>query len=254
MTKKSLPLKGRTFLITRTDEGNKIERKKLESLGAEVIELPVLEIRPPADQNKINEALDHIEDFDWVVLTSSNGVKAFFQRMEQRKIGKERIRARFACVGSQTGKTLEEQGFKPSIVPSEFLTSKLGEEMTTKFNMSDQKVLLARAEEANAKIATQLARAGAIIVEAPTYRTVAEKIANFDKKEILERITDITLTSPSTVRGLLSNLSVSEIKSKNIRVHCIGPVTAKTAVESGLDPVTTAKVHNLDGLIISLST
>ncbi len=252
MNEKSLPLKGRTFLITRTNEGNKAERKKLEVLGAEIIELPVIEILPPTDQKKINEALNHIDEFDWIVFTSSNGVRAFFQKMDQMKKEKPSIEARFACVGSQTSKTLKKQGFKSTIVPKEFLTSELGREMTSKFEMSGQRVLLARAEEANAEIATQLVRAGAIVVEAPAYRTATKKIANLHKEEILERVTDITLTSPSTVRGLLLNFSVNEIKSKDIRVHCIGPVTAKTAVESGLDPITTAKVHSLDGLIIGL--
>jgi uroporphyrinogen III methyltransferase/synthase len=255
MSEESLPLKGRTFLITRTDEGNKLERAKLENLGAKVIDLPVIEIQPPTNQNKIDEAFDQIDAFDWIVFTSSNGVKAFIERMTQRKnIGKEKIKARFACVGLQTAQSLEEHGFEPSLVPSEFLTSKLGLEMTAKFNMLGQKVLLARAEEANAEITNQLERAGAIVVDAPMYRTIAKKLANLDKKRILEIVTDITLTSPSTVRGLLLNISASEIKSKNIKVHCIGPVTANAALESGLDHVMTAKVHSLDGLIVSLCT
>lgn len=252
MSRNSLPLKGRTFLITRTDEGNRVERGKLESLGAEVIELPVIEIRPPSDQKKIDEALDHIEEFDWIVFTSSNGVKAFFQRMEQKKKTKDMIKAKFACVGSQTSKALEERGFRTSLVPSEFLTLKLGQEMNSKFRISGQRVLLARAEEANEEITSLLLGAGAIVLEAPAYKTVIRKMENLDKN-ILDRVSDITLTSSSTVKGLISNFDVSEIKSRNIRIHCIGPVTAKSAVEAGLQPVSTATVHSLDGLIETVS-
>ncbi|MDH2902000.1 MAG: uroporphyrinogen-III synthase [archaeon] len=244
-------LKGRTFLITRTVEGNKSEKEKLEKLGARVIELPLIEIRPPSNHEKIEKAVRKIGDFDWIVFTSANGVGAFFSKVNGEK-RKAEIRAKFACVGSETQKALEAQGFKPSLVPSEFLTLKLGQELLSRFGMKGKRVLLARAEEANREIGRLLRNAGAIVVEAPVYSTATRKIKNLNKK-ILDQITDITLTSPSTVKGLVSNFTPDEIKSKNIRIHCIGPITAESVRKEHLYPNSTASVHTIDGLIDSIN-
>jgi uroporphyrinogen-III synthase len=246
---KSSKLKGRTFLITRTVEGNKSERKKLEKLGARVIELPLIEIRPPSNEEKIDEAIKKIGEFDWIVFTSANGVNAFFSRLDEKK--REHIKASFACVGTETEKALEAQGFKPFLVPSEFLTLRLGQELSSRFRLEGKKVLLARAEEANREMANVLQNAGAIVVEAPVYSTCTRKIQNLDKK-ILDQVTDITLTSPSTVKGLVSNFNSDEIKSRNIKIHCIGPVTAESARKEHLLPSSTATIHTIDGLIDSI--
>jgi uroporphyrinogen-III synthase len=239
-------LKGRTFLITRTVEGNRIEREKLETNGAKVIELPLIVIGPPSNSAKIDDATRKIQQFDWIVFTSANGVKYFFSKFKAWQ--KEEIKAKFACVGSETQRELEAQGLKPSIVPSEFLTLKLGEALA-RLGMKNKRILLARAEEANPEIASLLRNAGAIVVEAPVYRTIPRKIANLKKEEILERVTDLTLTSPSTVRGLITNFSAEELKKRNIRIHCIGPVTAKSAEQADLQLASIARVHTIDGLI-----
>lgn len=247
--KRSKNLKGRTFLVTRTLEGNRIESEKLEKLGAKVIELPLIEIRPTSDREKIEEAVKKIGAFDWIVFTSANGVNAFFSKLEENK--KKDIKAKFACVGSETQKALEAQGFSPTLVPSEFLTLRLGQELLSKFGMKGKRVLLARAEEANREISNVLRNAEAIVVEAPVYSTVIRKIKNLNRK-ILDHVTDITLTSPTTVKGLVANFAPNEIKSREIRIHCIGPVTAESVRKEHLSPDSIASVHTIDGLIDSI--
>ncbi len=246
---KSSKLKGRRFLITRTVEGNRIEREKLEDLGANVVELPFIEIRPPSNPVKIQEAVKKIQQFDWIVFTSANGVKTFFSKFKEKE--SEEIKARFACVGSETQRELEAQGFKTSLVPSEFLTLKLGHELS-RLGLNGKRVLLARAEEANPEIANVLRNAGAIVVEAPVYSTQARKIENIDMR-ILDQITDITLTSPSTVKALMSNFTAEEIKSRNIKIHSIGPVTAESVKKAGLEVTTIAKEHTIDGLLRTIT-
>lgn len=244
----NLLLKGRTFLITRTIEGNKHERADLEKLGAKVIELPLIEIKPSSNPKMLDRALQRISEFDWIVFTSANGVNLFFDLVNKKR-KKAKIRAKFACVGIKTKDALEDNGFKASLVPRTFLTEELGKELSSSFDLNGKKILLARAEEANKKITSILKKGGAIVTEAPVYRTVTIKKS---PKSVLDRVTDITLTSPSTVKALLANFKKQEIRSRNIHVHCIGPVTAKSAEQGGLVVSSIASVHTVDGIVNSL--
>ncbi|MHB1907483.1 MAG: uroporphyrinogen-III synthase [Nitrososphaerales archaeon] len=240
------PLNGRTILITRTIEGNKLERKKLEDLGAKVIEFPLIEIKEPSSLYAIENAIKQISRYDWIIFTSANGVRSFFEKMKSKKD----IKAKFACVGPETREALEDHGFQASFVPKEYLTEELASELEETFDLKGKEILLARAEESNKNMAKILEKSGAIVTEAPVYRTVP-RIEKDDN--ILELVTDITLTSPSTVKGLVANFSVKEIRSRKIKVHCIGPVTAASAKEAGLEVITSAKVHTVDGLVSEIA-
>lgn len=244
------PLLGRTILVTRTEQGNGTERRKLESLGASVVELPTIEIHPPSSWNAIDAAIGRIDEFDWIIFTSANGVKAFFERLELIS-GKKKVNAKVACVGPSTKAELECNGVEPSFVPSEFLTEKLGEQLSQNFSLEGKRILLARAEVANSGMRKALDKAGAIVIEAPTYRTLPRK--NGRGADVMNGVTDITLTSPSTVDGLLAVVNLEEIASRKIRVHCIGPVTAKRARELGLNVDSTANVHTIEGLTMDLA-
>jgi uroporphyrinogen-III synthase len=242
-----LPLKGRTILITRTEEGNALESAKLRRFGANVVELPVITIGPPSDPEPIRDALGEIASFDWIVFTSANGVKAFF---EMASGCKEKIAAHFACVGPETQKALEARGFKASLVPQKYLTSELGRELVQRFDLKGKKVLLPRAERANREIVQILQSAAASVVEAPVYRSTP-RIQN-NRTSSLDGITDITLTSPSTAEALVASIGPEIIMSKKILVHCIGPVTAERAQKLGLKVDNTAAVHTIDGLVDSI--
>jgi uroporphyrinogen III methyltransferase/synthase len=246
------PLKGRTILITRTKEGNISERTKLKALGARIVELPSIELGPPTDTNPIDAAIKDISTFEWIVFTSASGVKAFFERLESERREKQAIKAEFACVGPQTQKALEAEGFRATVVPREFLTKNLGLELVKRFDLKGKRALLARSEEASPEIAIILRGAGAIVVEAPVYRTMPPKEKKPVRGDLMDEITDITLTSPSTVDGLISNLSAKEVNSRKIRIHCIGPVTASRAMQAGLKVSTTARRHTIDGLIAAI--
>ena len=247
----SFPLLGRTILITRTEEGNESERRKLESLGAKVVVFPTIEIQPPSSWSAVDRAIYTIDEFDWIVFTSANGVRMFFEKLGQSS-GRKKLKARFACVGPSTRAELENHGITASFVPNEFLTEKLGEQLSQEFPIQGKKVLLARAEVSSPAIRKTLESAGALVVEAPVYKTMPMKSSK--AKNFLEDVTDITLTSPSTVEGLLASFVPEEITSRKIRVHCIGPVTANRARELGLTVDSTANVHTIEGLIISLAS
>ena len=255
------PLSKRTVLITRTAEGNRVERKKLEQLGARVIELATIETAPPSSWKKLDQAIEKLGKFDWIVFTSAKGVALFFERCVRK--GREKFceslkeknkpdRPKFACVGPSTRKALESLGFACAVEPDEFLTEQLGRELAKFITPNHNKVLLARAEDANKAINETLKERGAKIFEAPVYRTIPIPRKRMLSKTKLEKVTDITLTSPSTVYGLLGAVTASVILSRSIRVHCIGPVTARVAEEKGLRVGSAARNHTIDGLIESM--
>ncbi|MDA4129447.1 MAG: uroporphyrinogen-III synthase [Thaumarchaeota archaeon] len=253
------PLSGRTILITRSSGGNETERAKLETLGAEIEELEAIKIFDPSSWTRFDEAIREIEEFDWIVFTSANGVRGFFRRCSSQQVateflGKVRrgisLTPKFACVGPSTKITLEQEGYRSSFVPHDYTTRNLALELKESIHLEDKKILLARTEDANPEMCKILRAAGARVFEAAVYSTrpISQKLTF----EVLDRLTDITLTSPSTVEGLLASVSTSEILSRKIQVHCIGPITARKAGDRGLFVHSIAEVHTLDGLIESM--
>ena len=251
-----LPLAGRTILITRTREGNVFQKRQLDELGAKVVELNTIEISSPSSWEKLDRAISILEEFDWVIFTSANGVNLFFQRchelgrqefLENVKSGGRNLK--FACVGPATRLALDSLGFKSAFEPHEFLTRELATELL-KFIGSNEKILLARAERANKEMTRIIEKSGAQIFEAPVYSTISREATV--STELLDCITDITLTSPSTVDGLLKSVSVGDITSRRIHVHCIGPVTARSAKVRGLEIHSVSRIHTLDGLAESI--
>jgi hydroxymethylbilane synthase len=244
-------LNGRTFLITRTEEGNGPLKVALERHGAKVVEFPTIRIIPSYTR-RFDVIASKLEQFDWVVFTSSAGVRIFFDRLFEvfttmvLRLRNSR-KPKFACVGPATKRALEERGFRCSALPREYLTSDLGRTLAQK-RISGKKVLLARAKIANRVIATMLSRSGALVTELAVYSTIPWKgrLTNFDE------ITDLTLTSPSTVDGLLLSITAQELNRSGVKMHCIGPVTASRAKSRGLQVETVANTHTIDGLISAI--
>jgi uroporphyrinogen-III synthase len=244
-----LPLQGRTVLVTRTEQGNAVEREKLEALGAKVVEFPGIEIVEPIDQQLLTGAFEELANFDWIVFTSANGVKLFFEKLAAMP----GLKAKFACVGPKTQKELGANGFEASFVPTEFLTDALGRQMASEFDLRKKKILLARAEGARKNIAQILRNAGAEVLEVPIYKIAPRERVDMDRaRALLDGVTDVTLTSPSTVDAFVSNFGANEITARKIKVHAIGPVTADRAHQYGLEVATTASVHTIDGLVDAL--
>ncbi len=252
------PLLGRTILITRTAEGNASEKAKLEELGAKIFELPTIRIAPPTSWGPIDRAISGIGEFDWIIFTSANGVREFFKRLEvlgQKASLMERMKQRhlsIACVGLSTEKELKAKGYNTDFVPKVFLTSSLGEELANFTNVRGRRILLARAEKASEKIVEILEAKGAIVTNAPVYSTITGQGGAL-AGEIFNSLTDLTLTSPSTVDGLLALISAERIKSSKIMIHCIGPVTERAARASGLEVASVAREHTIDGLVQSMA-
>lgn len=248
------PLAARAIIITRTDQGNKALRRRLELLGARVIEFPAVRIEPPKSWKEVDGTISGIEEFDWVVFTSSNGAKYFVERLLSRR-GNRALntiqnsnRPLFACVGPETARTVEMYGLKCALVPKEFLTERLGEILSERV-ASAGRVLLARSEIANNAIERILTAKGATVINVSVYRTTAAEPID---QAALVGSTDIIFASPSAVRAFSDENTVNKINSGGVSVHCIGPVTSKAAIDCGMKVATVSEIHTIDGLIDTL--
>jgi uroporphyrinogen III methyltransferase/synthase len=252
----SLPLQNRKFLVTRTREGNIMLKERLERLGASVVEFNSIEILPPSSFYQLDKALENLLDFEWIIFTSANGVRAFFKRLKEKygiKLFFQHNKARFGCVGPGTATALkEEAGIDASFIPTQFTTESLAAELCMKFDIHQKKILIVRAENAKNRIGPIFSKYGAhLALEVPSYRTSS---ANTKNVLPINQITDIIFASPSSVDSFAqAGISGNKLMEEGIVVHCIGPITSKRAFELGFKVETISEVHTIDGLVKTIT-
>ncbi len=246
------PLFGKRILVTRSREQASKLTELLKEYGAAVIEFPVIKIVPPANFKKLDRAINKITDYDWLIFTSSNGVKYFFNRLKE--IGQD-IRQlkgiRIAAIGPETKKVLEDLGLLVDFQPEQEFTQEGLLEGFKKFEA--KRVLVPRSASARAVLIKRLKQLGAEVDEVTVYRTINEESNKAHLKELLSReaIDIITFTSSSTVTNFC-RLFKEEERARllnKVKFACIGPITAKTAQEMGLKPDITAKEYTIAGLV-----
>jgi uroporphyrinogen III methyltransferase/synthase len=236
------PLFGRTIVVTRAREQASELRAKLETLGAEVVELPAIAIEPVAF------TLPVLADYRWIVFTSANGVDAFFDRglapagLDARALGGVKL----AAIGPGTADALTRRGLHPDVVPERFIA----ESLLDAFPEGSGRVLLARAEVARDVLPEGLTEKGYAVDVLPVYRTVRAPV----DEETLARVRAgqvdaLTFTSSSTVTNFCD--VVGDVPEGPVVVS-IGPVTSQTARERGLTVDVEADPHTIDGLVEGL--
>lgn len=232
------PLFGRRIVVTRPRAQAASFVERLSDAGAEVIPCPTIEIVPPASWDALDAAIRRLEEFDWLVFTSVNGVRMFFDRL--RHLGRDvraLHRARLAAVGPQTAQALEERGLLPDVVPAEFRAEGVAGVMA-EAGVSGQRVLLPRAAGAREILPELLREAGANVEEVHSYETVVARVDIGEVRDLLETgaIDLVTFTSSSTVRNFLALLGAGAVELlRRTRIGCIGPITADTAAHAGLE-------------------
>ncbi|NJD01988.1 MAG: uroporphyrinogen-III C-methyltransferase [Ruminiclostridium sp.] len=248
-------LAGKRIVVTRAREQASKLVERIEELGGEAVEFPVIRIEKPDDYGHFDSVLENVAEYGWIVFTSVNGVKAFFDRMRNNSID---IRAlygvKLAAVGEVTADELGRLGLKVDLMPDKFTTDALLEVFPEAAG-DGGKVLLARADIAVRELSDGLKAKGYEVDDLTVYKTVVDMPLKEEMLEMLEagRIDYITFTSSSTVRNLVSILGTENIdKIMGTKVVCIGPVTARTAEECGLGAVAVADRHTIDGLVEKL--
>lgn len=251
MTKISeqLPLAGVRVLVGRAQHQAGALSENLRKLGAEVLEIPFIEIRQPASYAPLDAALKDIKRYDWLILTSVNGVEAFWDRLEMAAISADALKhIHVAAIGPATKKAIEKRGLTVDVVPEEYVAESVVESL--KDVIADRNVLLARAKVARDVIPTELRKLGAEVDVVEAYETVVPESSRMELREALSnaRPNIITFTSSSTVKNFLALLEDKTLLA-GVRFASIGPVTSSTLRELGLRVDIEAAQYTIPGLV-----
>lgn len=248
-----LPLFGKRIVVTRTREQAGVLARRLRELGADVVELPTIRIVDPEDKQTFAELVVDASHYNWLVFTSPNGVKRFFQAFfaaypDIRHIGGARI----AAIGPGTVAELKKYGLAVDLVPeksvAEGLLKAFVKERERVGGVENCTMLWVHGAQARDVLYKGLMAMGAIVDECIAYSTVPETEDLTGARELLRRegADILTFTSSSTVHHFMAlNIPIPP----RCRVVSIGPVTTATLHEYGVKPVTEAKKHDLEGLV-----
>jgi len=249
------PLFGLRIGITRPEGHSEETINRCLSLGAEPVLMPAIDIQPLEDFTEVDATLTRLHDFDWLVFTSANGVRAFFDRLwssggDARRLANVQI----ACIGPATEQALEPYHLRADLVPETYRAEELAAALAP--HVAHKKVLWARATRGRDVLPTELTKAGAEVTLLPVYQNIdRDSFSN----EIIERIAEgsldwIGLSSPSIARSL------SELWPKadrhqlgsTIRLAAISPVTADAATECNLPIAATAESYTWEGIFTAI--
>lgn len=235
------PLYGQRIALTREPSQAEPLRLRLEELGAEVVLCPVLRFVEPDDPSILRAALAELESFDWVLFTSPNGVRTFFEALREEGDARRLGRARLAVIGPGTGEALLRQGLRADVVPTQSVAEGLLEALQGE-PMEGRRVLLPRAQEAREVLPEGLRARGAEVMVAPCYKTVMP-----EPPPELDSVHRVVLMSSSAARHFRA------ICAGDPECVCIGPITAATARELGFTRIVQAEQFDLDGVVAALS-
>ncbi|MDA8387517.1 MAG: uroporphyrinogen-III C-methyltransferase [Nitrospiraceae bacterium] len=232
------PLFGHRVLVTR--EHSTPGFASLEDLGAEIVEFPAIEIVPPASWQPLDEALGNAGSYDWIIFTSTNGVKFFFKRFRELRMDIRSIRARICAVGSKTAEAVRRFCLNVDLVPEEFRAEGLIDAFTGLYpsgRLDGVRFLLPRAEEAREIFPEQIRRMGGVMDVPAAYRAVKPLARGKRLKRFLKegKITVATFTSAATFTNFMEILGADAGSLlQGVSIAAIGPVTAKKIEQAGL--------------------
>jgi len=251
-------LLGVRVLVGRARHQASALSQELRKLGATVIEIPFIEIRKPSSFKRLDSALKNLADYDWLILTSANGVEVMWERMTKLRLTKKALKSlRIAAIGPATKKTIEQRGVKVDLVPKEYVAESVVHSL--RHRVKGKRVLLVRAKVARDVIPKELRKAGAEMDVVEAYETVVPESSRARLQKALKnprrRPHVVTFTSSSTVRNFVELLGAHEprdTKLAGILMASIGPVTSSTLRELGLRVDIAAKEFAIPGLVVAI--
>jgi uroporphyrinogen-III synthase/uroporphyrinogen III methyltransferase/synthase len=272
----ALPLAGRRVLVTRAAHQAGKLSEGLRALGAEPVEVPVLEIQPPADSAPLDRALSLIDSYDWLILTSANTVHAIAWSNLPDKM--ERVKV--AAVGEATAAAARKAGLTVDLIPEKYVGESLVEDLMQQAgqlgalkghgfsragsdpsktraivpegSLQGLRFLIARAEIARDVIPDALRAAGAAVDVVDAYRNAIPSAAPELLRAALEKGIDVvTFTSSSSVTHLAEAARAAGLAFPfaQVRAISIGPITSKTLRENNWEPAAEANPYDISGLI-----
>ena len=245
---------GKRIVVTRAREQASDFLKGLRQLGAECVQFPTIQIIPPESWDDLDRAIQSIETYDWLIFTSVNGVKYFFQRLDG--VGKDSRNLKgikVGAIGPKTAEAVHEEGIRPDLVPHEYRAEAVVEAFKRK-DVESLNILLPRAAEARELLPEELRKLGARVDVVDAYRTIFPDMKSDRVKEMFQKreIHMVTFTSSSTVKNFIKMFEAERSRfsewMKEVSVACIGPITAQTAEEEGLKVSLMPKEYTIKAL------
>jgi uroporphyrinogen III methyltransferase/synthase len=241
-------LQGRRVLVTRARAQAEGLIGKLTALEAVPVVFPTIVIAPLDDPALLDQAIQSLGAYHWVIFTSVNGVTSFWDRLAAAgKTPAALIGTAVAAIGPATARALIEWGVYPWYLPGEYVAEAIASGIG---DVRGARVLLPRAEIAREALAVELRQKGAVVDEVAAYRTILAKPDLRAMDELQRGLDAILFTSSSTVRNFVE-LAGSD--TRRAVVACIGPITAQTARDLGINVHVVATEYTMDGLVQALA-
>src|SRR5882724_774857 len=255
---KHLPLIGERILIGRAKHQASALSTQVKALGAQVLEIPFIEISKPRSYRPLDEALVNIQNYDWLILTSVNGVEAVWERIRKLRLSASQLKhLKIAAIGPATKKAIEAQGLKVHVVPKQYVAESVVKSLHQR--VAWKRVLLARARVARDVIPRELRKAGSTVDVVEAYETVVPKSSRDRLRKALRdpkrRPTIATFTSSSMARNFVALVGAHAAQAavnKGLRLASIGSITSATLRELGLPVHAEAKKFTIPGLVTAV--
>jgi uroporphyrinogen III methyltransferase/synthase len=242
-----LPLFGQTVVVTRARDQAGALSAPLRQLGAEVVELPTIQIQTASDYGPLDEAIAKIGSYDWLIFTSANGVRYFLERLAASAYDARTIQGKICAIGPATGDALSQVQLKVDVMAEQYVAEGLLAALAG-YPLKGRRVLIARASVARDILPRELAARGAQVDVVEAYRTVTPESLAARAGEILARKPDwITFTSSSTVENLTGILG-ADVWSGTKAVS-IGPITSATLRKNKIRVAAEASPHTMGGVV-----
>ena len=250
-------LSGCRVLVSRAKQQAGGLSSLLREIGCQVIEIPFIEVRKPRSFQPLDSALKNLAAYDWLILTSVNGVEAMFERMTRKKLDRSKLaHLKIAAIGPATKNAIEKHGLRVSVTPKEYVAESVVAALHRR--VKGKRVLLVRAKVARDVIPRELRNAGAQVDVVEAYETVAPAASARRLRVALagkRKPHAITFTSSSTVKNFvelarLARRSCSD--ESGVHTASIGPVTSATLREFGLPVDIEAKQYTMQGLVAAM--
>jgi len=242
-----LPLFGQQIVVTRAREQAGVLSALLHNLGAEVVELPTIEIQPAADYAALDNAISHLRDYGWLIFTSANGVRFFLERLDRSNVDLRAIDGRICAIGPATRDALERFHLKVDCMANEYVAEGLLEALAA-YDLTGARVLIARAAVARDLLPAELARRGARVEVVEAYRTGAPPDLAQRAAGVLSRKPDwVTFTSWSTVKNMVAAVGAEALREA--KCASIGPITSAALRQNGIRVAVEASAYTIPGLV-----
>ena len=255
------PLFGKRIVVTRTREQSSELVAQLEEAGAECLEYPTIHVGPLESYDFLDEELERIHEYHWLVFTSLNGIRYFFERLFAKGMDARNLKGpSIAVVGKSTADLLSHYGLRPNLVPKEFTAEGLAEALLDT-GVGGRNILIVRAKVGREILPETLRGAGAQVMVAPAYQNLPPPGVRDAFLASLQagQIDAITFTSSSTVKNFIDLVGAASHEElvkllDGVCIAAIGPITGKTIAGYGLTVDIQPEQYTLEALVAAMVT